>query len=202
MHTKKTCRIAFALLLALSLSYCSTTSQIPRTPAAWQQHTQQVLSLNTWELQAKLAIRIPKNNHSANLNWQQAKQHYTIQLAGPFGAGKVIITGNQNQATLKQAGHDSITANSADALLYEATGRRLPLAQLTTWILGIPNTVSSIESIDFNENGLLRQLEQAGWKINYSRYKTYYNIALPGRIVATRNDMKLILAIHRWKIND
>lgn len=201
-HRRQTLRIALALLLALSLSHCANLSQTPNVNPTWEQRIERMQALHTWEIRAKLAIRAPKNNGSASLNWQQRDLHYNIRLTGPFGSGKVIINGSPTKVTLTQAGKPPMIAGNAEALLYKATGWQLPFEQLTTWVRGIPDTTLPIEAMVLNDKTQLTQLEQAGWKITYSRYKVYKGYTLPSRIVATRDNLKLILAIHRWKIND
>ncbi len=186
----------------LSLSHCTSTTQIPQHPVKWQQHLQAINTLESWQLDAKIAVKAPKNNKSANFHWQQKKETFHIQLSGPFGQGAVIIKGNTQTASLEQSGEPPITAQNAESLLWQTTGWQLPFTQLSSWVRGIPDSHATVQHMSLNDLGLLEALNQEGWNIEYSRYRLVGQNYLPGRIVARSGDIKLIFAIHRWKLYD
>lgn len=193
-------RLLLALLACLALTHCAQLPKAPEEPVRWQQHRAQVEALQSWTLSGKVGIRSAEENGSARLRWQQAPSHYQVQLSGPLGQGTVRISGSEGGARLEQSGEPPLEASSGEQLLYEATGWTLPLEQLTAWVRGIPADTLPIEHMHFDEHHLLAELHQAGWQLSYSRYGLYQEAYLPGRIVATREDIRLTLLIHDWQV--
>jgi outer membrane biogenesis lipoprotein LolB len=50
-------------------------------------------------------------------------------------------------------------------------------------------------------NGHLQQLEQAGWKLEYSGYEQVDDIVLPGKLLFRRGEVTGKILFKRWKLS-
>ncbi len=191
------------LLLMLAVSGCAHRGTFSPPPDLLA-HQQQLQAITQWELNGKLGIRTRNDNGSASLKWAQQMVDYQINLSGPLGQKRMIITGTPNKVRLEQSGSEPLEARSAEALIKKAAGWTLPVAQLSYWVRGVPAPKQRITQLAQNEAGLIAQLHQGGWSIAYSNYKNYplrdQTFALPGKITAEHKDVRLILVIRDWQL--
>jgi outer membrane lipoprotein LolB len=196
----------FFLIIGLGLSGCSQLAhKDPVQTTDWQLHKTQVQNITQWQILGKLGVKVPNDGSSANLQWHHAPQNYQIDLSGPFGSGKMTIISKDNQVSLTEAGSTPRIAPTAEELIRKTTGWNIPVAQLAYWVKGIPAPNAKVKDMAFNTEGLISEMEQLGWKITYGSYLSVATpsapIALPNRIVAEFNDIRLTLVIREWNIN-
>lgn len=193
------------LLLLLALSGCAQRA-IFAPPPDLVAHQQKLQQITHWELNGKLGIRTPADSGSASLKWAQQAADYQINLSGPLGQKRMIITGKPGKVRLEQTGSNPLEARSAEALIKKAAGWTLPVAQLTYWVRGVPAPKQRITHLQQNESGLIAQLRQGGWLITYNNYKNYSHrneaFSLPGKITAEHEDVRLILVIRDWQLGN
>lgn len=193
------------LLLLLSISGCAQRG-VFMPPPDLLAHQQALQHITHWELNGKLGIRTSAESGSASLKWAQQVADYQINLSGPLGQKRMIITGAANKVRLEQTGSEALEAKSAEALIKKAAGWTLPVAQLTYWVRGVPAPKQRITHLQQNEAGLIAQLQQGGWSITYSNYKNYNHqgqaFSLPGKITAEHEDVRLILVIRAWQLGN
>jgi len=187
-------------LIALPLMILAGCAPQPIKPIdSWDEHRARVAALETWHISGQLGARLPDNNGSARLRWQQTQDAFRIDLSGPFGQGRTLISGRPGAVTLEQRGEQPVHASSAEELLNLATDWQVPVEQLRYWVRGIPSPELHIQQMKRNSDGLLAKLEQGGWHLRYSNYTLVDNHwHLPRRIVAQREDARLTLVIHNW----
>lgn len=193
--------LSLALLLLL-LSACAHKTSL--TSAEFNAHQTALTPLNYWTFSGKLGIKSPAESGSASIRWQQAQAAYEIHLHGPLGQKSLSISGDAQQVSLKEKGKPTVHSHSAEALIQKTTGWNLPVTQLTYWIRGLPAPKAKIKQITPNPTGLMAQLKQSGWVIDYQSYHQiqHHNqeIYLPKKIVASRQDIRLTLVIREWKL--
>ncbi len=181
------------------LSACSLWQTQEITDTDWQTHQKALSTLRQWTVQGKLGIRTAEQSLSATLNWQQTQEDYRIQLAGPLGQGKVIIDGKPGAIQLLQAGQSPLLADDPEQLLEQQLGWHLPINQAVFWIRGLPDPSLAIETQQLTQ-GVLTQLEQGGWQLQFSRYQLYENKQLPGKILLQRPKLKITLILKSWQL--
>ncbi|PRB80275.1 lipoprotein insertase outer membrane protein LolB [Pseudomonas sp. MYb185] len=196
-------RTLLLLVLALALSACSNlhqreTLEFGGDPAAWQAHRSAVTPLTDWTLQGKLGVRAPAESGSGTLFWLQQQDHYDIRLSGPLGRGATRIQGSDAGVTLEIAGQPPASASSAEALLEQQIGWRLPVEHLLWWVRGLP-APDSPSRLQLNPDSQLARLAQAGWTVEYSRYQLIDGLQLPQRLQLSGHDVLLTLVITRWE---
>lgn len=195
-------QLRLALFLCLFLQACATRTPLP---VELHQHQQELTLISHWQFSGKLGIKAPDESASASIHWQQTDKNYRIQLHGPLGQKSLSIEGNLKEVTLKEKGKPAISARNAESLLKRTTGWSLPLQQLDYWIRGLPAPSTKIQLIELNAQGLIHNLRQKDWQIEYSGYKpiTYQarTIYLPQKLVARHKDLRLTLVIRNWIID-
>lgn len=189
-------------LLAL-LGGCAQQTAMPIDD--WSQHQARIHKITHWHVTGKLGVKIPGDNGSANLRWQNATSNYSLDLSGPFGQGRLLITGKPGRVTLQQAGEAPLTADSAEELILQTTGWTLPVTQLAYWVRGVPAPYQPIVRMEHDDSGLLASLEQAGWHIQYANYSSTKldktSVQLPSRVTAEYGDIRLTLIIRQWQLH-
>jgi outer membrane lipoprotein LolB len=220
----------YSLILFMLLGGCTTVRQ-PPPPGEnlgtlnWETHLSQVSALQHWELKGKLGIRMPDDSSSVWLNWQQQPDQFRLHLTTLLGQTAALIEGDDRSVVLNTLEHENITAPSPELLLERELGWQFPVSRLQFWVKGIP-APSSRTSLTFNPRGLLGSLDQAGWTVNYDRYRQYHftqpddtpshptqsdrtqsdkthahTAWLPGRVRMTHKDLKLTVIVHDWQIH-
>lgn len=173
-------------------------------PANLREHQQQLQAIGDWQLNGKLGIRTAEESGSASLKWVQQTASYQLNLAGPLGQKRMIISGQPGKVRLEQTGEPAQEAKTPEALIKKQLGWTLPVTQLAYWVRGVPAPKGRITRLEQNDAGLIAQLQQGDWLITYSNYRDQaFNgktLALPGKITAEYQDVRLILAIRQWQL--
>lgn len=196
-------RVSLFLLTLLLLGGCVHKGSLT-PPQDVLEHQRQVQAISDWQLTGKLGIRTADDSGSASLKWAQQIANYQINLSGPLGQKSMIITGTPDKVRLEQTGEPAQEADTAEALIKKSAGWTLPVAQLAYWVRGVPAPKLRITQLQQNETGLIAQLIQGGWSINYSNYRDQtfngVNLPLPGKITAEYKDVRLVLVIRDWQL--
>ena len=124
-------RACLALIIGIAgwLAGCATRPALP--PVAdpertWRARLVELQEASDWEVKAKLAVRTHERGGQANMLWQRQLDAHTVNLYGPFGGGRVILTSDSHGATLRDSKKRSYDADSAEDVLYRVVGRRIP----------------------------------------------------------------------------
>lgn len=175
--------------LLLLLSACSSQPNLPSATADLKPNAQ----LWHWQAQGRIAFANKKNNHSANLDWQQDGYNYQLQLFGPLGQGSARLEGKPFKVTLTTSDGKQVEASSPEQLLTENSGWELPLSNMVYWIRGItaPGNHQKIDEQTFIQNG---------WKVEWRRFSQVGKYQLPSLLVAEKDSLSFRLAINKWQI--
>ncbi len=188
--------MTFVLMLA-SCANMPPSTQLPTM--SWSTHQTQLMQLTTWQLKAAMAIHTPTKSGMVMLFWQQHFQNYKARVTGPLGVGGIQISGRKGQVTLWKSATQKISATTPEALMHQELGWALPISDLYYWVRGIP--VPKIPAkIQTNSQGLLTNLQQAGWNIQYKDYQTVNNMELPKQLLLTNQQLQIKTVITHWEI--
>jgi outer membrane lipoprotein LolB len=151
-----------------------------------------------WQLAGKLGIRSGDQAVSGYFNWQEAPEHYLVQVSGPVGGGSMQIEGQPGRVILRDSDGRSREAENVEMLLKSETGWWLPLSLLRYWIRGIPAPALP-ERHSLDPQGRISLLEQAGWKISYASYRQAGARELPEKIVLDTDHLHITLLLKAWQ---
>lgn len=155
--------------------------------------------LSSWEISGAMAARSKGKGWSASLNWsQRGLSSYHIRLSGPLGSGTVLITRSGGAVTLRD-GPKTASSSNAESLLKQQTGLSLPVTNLYYWVRGIP-APGAVQGKKYDSSGHLLALRQGGYAIDYQRYTTVANAALPSSIRLQGNGLFIKLVIKKWRV--
>jgi outer membrane lipoprotein LolB len=86
----------------------------------------------------------------------------------------------------------------AEALLFDATGWRLPVTDMVAWVRGARGA-GSPATVESDAAGLPRRIGQSGWQVDYPAW-TGDVPPLPTRVNATQGEARVRLAIESWSV--
>jgi outer membrane lipoprotein LolB len=170
----------------------STAAQKLRT-----QHLQQLASIVQFSMQGRFGVQTNGKGFSGSLQWQHNNAEDNIDLYSPLGSQVASIKKTPDQVTLTDSSGKRFSAADAETLTQETLGWKLPLTGLSDWSIGRP-TQSTIQSSSWNEQGLLTNLDQDGWKIEYDNYAQQGAYMLPGKIFLKSDQLNLKLLVEKW----
>lgn len=196
-------RLLAALGLTLLLAGCAGTTGREAISGdgdagRWLAHKAAISPLDGWQISGKVGIRAPRDSGSGTLFWLQRQDYFDIRLSGPLGRGAARLTGHPGQVELEVANQGRYQAESAETLLEQQLGWRLPVSHLLWWIRGLP-APRSASRITLDGDGRLARLEQDGWQLRYLSYREQNGWSLPERIRINGHDLDITLVIKDWQ---
>jgi outer membrane lipoprotein LolB len=187
-------RIAF-LCWCAALAACATTRPGPVAPAAgWEQRVSDLQNASAWQLDGRAAVAVGSQGWQASLNWQQRESSTEVRLAGPFGAGAMVLKRTVDGLSLNGAP----PSDAVMAQLQERLGFELPLDHLRFWLLGVPDPGAAFE-VRRNDQDRASHLTQAEWSIDYDRYLPVAGDVLPAHLVLSREDVRVRIVVDHWQ---
>lgn len=186
------------------LSGCTTTPVEPpvaNPQQTWQLRQPQLAAIKVWQLSGRVAVSQGDEAWNLSLEWQQNGDDYQIQIAGPFGAGRVKLVGNAYGALLHDSDDQTFYADKAETLLYDHTGVKMPVQGLRYWIVGLTSpTQQQAPKLDLQ--GRLAYLEDTDWQVNFKRYSDVSGMQLPEKVFIFKpeNEINVRLVVDTWKL--
>lgn len=165
--------------------------------AAWTARKAALGKLSHWTLDARAGSG-GLFGWSGSLHWAQAGQHFDIRVAGPLGIGAVLIQGSPGAIQVHTA-HGVYRTTHPERFLRQRLNMVLPVAGLRFWALGLPKPGEPAK-VQFDDRGLLRHMQQAGWTLTYSRYARTQGVLLPKRLTARQGDTRVRIVVERWRL--
>ncbi|MFV1982187.1 MAG: lipoprotein insertase outer membrane protein LolB [Thiohalomonadales bacterium] len=194
---------ALGFLIIIQLAACTTVvapDAVDDPDLEWFLRQSQLNKINFWDIKGRLAVINEPEVWHLSVSWKQQQQKYKIHLSGPFGAGAVLLTGDQNGVVIKSG--DEITyARDAEQLLYQSTGIQIPIQNLFYWVRGLPNPKVHISNQKIDAYGRLKELSQNDWIVRFKRYKKNNNIDLPSKVFIKKKSLDIRFVIESWSIS-
>lgn len=196
----------FRTLVAAILLFaggCATTRDSDSPATDWDSYRDHATSITRWNLSAKVALRWSGGAESASLAWSQRDGHSEVELSGPFGAGAVRITHDDDVLQVERGGERRVYDSSTPATLAAATGWPIPVDALRFWLRGLPDPGQALDGLIL-EQGRAREIHQGGWVVSYADYTAAAAGTLPSRLELTRaaDGISLRLVNGRWVTGD
>lgn len=204
------CR-ATLVLASLLIASCTTVYQpvveddeLDKVPANWQHEQEMRKNISQWEVRGRLGIQNEYNGGSLDIIWKQAGGDFTMRLIAPLGSGTYLIQGDKSFAEIRFPNGENKTINSIDEVFASTLNVALPASALIDWVRGLPANALSLEKIKWNQQGLMKYVEQSGWNVEISKY-TGDEIAMPHALYVTHNDnseLDIRLVFRQWLLDN
>jgi outer membrane lipoprotein LolB len=198
-------RLNFKLgALLLMTSFISACVPVLQTRQAidplsqWEQRRAALNELYQWQFDGRTVIRQENEAWNAGLHWRQDDARYEIKLSGPFSQGGVKLDGDTDQVSLTLDDGRTLTADTPETLMYEALQVNMPVSALKDWVRGLPYRNESIEHIEYDESGQIKEMLQGEWRVQYLRYIPFLSYSMPAKIFIDHPDISLRLVISDW----
>ncbi|TXH77294.1 MAG: outer membrane lipoprotein LolB [Lysobacteraceae bacterium] len=200
------------LAMAALLGACATTSHTPAasplSPEEIADHVRQretwASNYVTWSFSGRAAIsKEGVGGGSGRIEWQQHDHaRYTIALSAPVTRQSWRLIGDLHSESGRIEGLQGGPREGefAEDLLLETTGWHVPLQQLGSWVRGMPAAAYPVESIEYDAQGRLSRLRQAGWTVDYTAWRSGApgQPDLPQQIEAASEGARVRLVIEDW----
>jgi outer membrane lipoprotein LolB len=204
----KTTQTAIAIRALCLLGLIATLAGCASTPVAKpdqsaaaqtlrQQHLQSLAEIHQFSIQGRIGVQTNGKGFSGSMQWLHTQSDDNIALFSPLGSQVASIKKTPSQFTLEDASGKNYSAPDAETLTQEILGWRLPLKGLADWSIGRP-TQGTVQNSIWNEQGVLTNLEQDGWKIEYSNYEQQGSYLLPKKIYLKSDQLNLKLLVEKW----
>jgi outer membrane lipoprotein LolB len=186
--------VASATVLAGCAALRPKAPPPPAAAVAWDARRHDLEQATRWDLDGRAAVALGQQGWQATLNWRQTGADSELHLAGPLGIGALTIKVTPAGLSLNGAApNDAVVGQLQDRLGFE-----LPLDNLRYWLLGIPDPNTPFE-LTRNGQDRAARLLQAGWSIEYDDYMAGDGELLPKRLVLTRAQARVRIAVDRWE---
>ena len=159
---------------------------------------QSPVAISDWQLTGRFSLTREEQGWHAGLFWQEQGDQYQLKISGPMGQGAFRLRGDADGVLLEQSDGQTLAAQDAEALLYQATGWHLPVSGLRYWIRGLPVPELRAQA-SRDAQGRLTRLEQSGWIIFYNRYVLVDGVYWPVKLRLVREDISVRLVIDQWQ---
>jgi outer membrane lipoprotein LolB len=201
-------RLSFSLatgFVLLMLASCATVKeQVTMTePAGWAAEQQKRQQIKNWEIRGRLGVQTENDGGTLDIIWKQSEQDFSIRLIAPFGAGNYLVQGENGITEIRYPDGQIETVNNIDDVFSSILKVNLPVNAVKDWVRGLPTKTLSVETISWNQQGLLNTIKQSGWNVEMKKY-TGKKILLPHVIYLSRDDnaeLDIRLVLRQWLID-
>ncbi|HUX72915.1 MAG TPA: lipoprotein insertase outer membrane protein LolB [Steroidobacteraceae bacterium] len=184
---------ATSLLVLGLLAACVSTLPPGTVPPEWALRLPALQQNADWDMQGRAAVKVGARGWQASVDWRQHGANTTVHLAGPLGVGATLLRLDAQGLSV----NDAPPSRDVVKLLQRHLGFDLPLANLRFWLLGAPDPGLPY-TVALNDQDRAQRLTQAGWQIDFARYRRAGGDWLPATMTLTRPGVRVRMAIDRW----
>jgi len=154
---------------------------------------------NTWSFHGRLAVSDDNQAGTVKIRWQQTGARFDIEISLPITGQKYRLHSVGSQVRLEGSGLAALEGDSAEAVLQQAMGWRIPFHDMQAWLRGV--RADSATAIEFGPDGLPAKFHENGWLVDYRAWDSAAT-PLPMKVFAnTGSDGKkasVRLQIEAW----
>lgn len=190
-----------ALVLALALAGCATTHRAPPADAASAYAAQsareaRLAEAGDWRLRGRVAFANGRDGATVQIDWTQRGEAFDIRLVAPITGRNWVLRGGPAGAELAGLEGGLRQAADAEALLFEATGWRLPVRHFPRWARGVRGD-GAASGLEVDAGARPVGWAQEGWILRYPDWWPG-DPPLPRRVFAERDGTSVRLVIAEW----
>lgn len=192
-------------MLITLLQACATAPQpAGDSPDAERRYGERLARLQAadhWVVEGRLAVRDGDDGGSGKLRWRTEPAGSRLDFHGALGRGAWRLRVSPDEAVLTLADGAEYRAVSVDRLIAEQIGWRVPVSELSWWIRGLAAPDGKARR-SLGETGVLLDLQQAGWSIEFERYRLFGSELMPALVVARQGERQVKFAVRDWTLSD
>lgn len=192
MRTALSRAVACASLLLVG---CATQSITPPANTPASAVSRPVFA--AFEFEGRIAARDGRDAANGTLKWSHDEQHDEWTLLSPLGQIIARINATPTGATLRTADGKRFEAPDVDTLLPRILGISAPAEHLDAWLQGRAAAGAKVLLLD--DIGRPSRIFDDGWTIEYPAYANDEPDALPQRIEAQRDEVRLRIIADQWE---
>ena len=202
-----TLRALFSLLLSsLMLSGCTNAPE-SITSVEWQTHKQRLETITHFRAIGKLGYVDPEQRQSLNFFWKHSPSMQQLRLTTLLGQTALSMTITPQGSTIETYDDQFLAGSDASQLIHRLSGLRIPVNNLSDWLLGLPTDADSFQLSSTNTLQLIeKQSGESNWNITYQRYSDieWYEqtLPLPSKLKLNTLEVKINLLITKWNLSE
>jgi outer membrane lipoprotein LolB len=150
----------------------------------------------SWHFVGRLAVSTDGRGGSGRVEWTQDGDDFDVRLSAPVTRQGWRLHRANGVVRLEGLEGGPREGTDAEALLLEATGWRLPVADMAAWVRGARGS-GSTATVESDTQGRPIRIVQSGWQVDYPAWTTDAP-PLPTRVSATQGEGRVRLAIESW----
>lgn len=195
MSIARRCAALAGLLTLALLGGCAVAP--PQAQEPWDERSHRLDALATWESRGRLSATTPEDSVQGNFEWRQRPDWVEVRFRGPMGVGGLFVYGPPEMLTAIGRDGEQVVLYEPEADLAAIFGFGLPVQSLRFWLLGLADERHA-HRFEFDELGLPRMLEQRGWVLNYSGWRSQGGELLPRRIDLASPGLDIRIVLDSW----
>ena len=184
-------------LLLSCLAACTSTAPRPAVEGGPAQEAREarLASQPDWSFSGRLAVNDGGNAGNARIEWSQRGPDFDIRLSAPITGQSWQLRRSGAQVSLEGLDGGVRHGTDADALLQQATGWRIPLADMSAWVRGRRAGLGA--QLEYSPDGLPSVLDESGWTVEYRAWNREA-LPMPTKLFARKGQASVRLVIERW----
>lgn len=157
-----------------------------------------------WQANGRISLSSPQQNITGALDWLQSGTDYRVGLTAALGQRALLIEQNAELASLQIRGDEKVTGSSAEDLLLQRMGIRVPFAQLSYWIRGLPGSIGTAQYDRFGRLHTIKYRDADGrdWRARINQFLRVEDIDLPRIIEVTDGEHKIRVVLSNWNLGE
>jgi outer membrane lipoprotein LolB len=171
-------------------------ADMARSEAAQAAREAALAAQRSWRFSGRIAVSTEGRGGSGRIEWAQDGEDFDVRLSAPVTRQSWRLYQAQGRVRLEGLEGGVREGTDAEALLLEATGWRLPVADMAAWVRGVRGA-GSPATVESDTQGRPILIGQSGWQVEYPAWDAA-TPALPMRVNATQGEAKVRLAIEAW----
>jgi len=188
----------YLLFLLAFLVACSETPVRPDRGIDLDLQNQRE-QIQSWKLNGRLSITSEKESGTVSFYWSQDDQRYLMSFIAPLGQGTFALRGGEGDGVYLLTAQDKVLhADNAETLLKQSVGWHVPVSGFKYWVRGLQEPGVDATNQQFDDKGLITEMQQADWNIRIKRYMDVEGLDLPAKIFMHNDHVKLKLIIQTW----
>jgi outer membrane lipoprotein LolB len=191
--------LAVVLAVAALTAGCQT-NPVQVTEESVAARDARLAALKPWRASGSIAVDSKEQGVvNATFSWNVNNNGFDIRLIGPLGLKTFRVVEDQQGAVLTGDGEEFF-GTSAELLLLDALGVRIPLVNMQDWVVGLQGNADTATR---DRRGRIRKMrvinaDDTHWNVNFESYASVDDLDLPRRIAVSGEGMEIKLSINDW----